>query len=79
MLILCDTKFILFFFFYNFYFIKFIFDWFKFETDWIEMLLLFVKIFLEIKLALAMNENVKWIKLVKLMAFEDMAVIFLDA
>lgn len=43
------------------------------------MLLLFVKIFLEIKLALAMNENVKWIKLVKLMAFEDVAVIFLDA
>lgn len=64
----------LFYIFFAIPFYKFIFDWFKFETDWIEMLLLFVK-FSEIKLALAINEHVEWIKFVKLMAFEDATVI----
>jgi hypothetical protein len=51
---------------------KFIFDWFNFDCDSIQMQLLFVK-FMEIKIA---NDSAVWTKFVRPMTFENAVVLF---
>lgn len=49
--------------------------WFSFDCDWIPMLLLFTK-FLEIKAAIGLRSDVKWVNLLRPMEFKDASVIF---
>lgn len=51
------------------------FNWFSFNQDWIQMLLLLTK-FLEIKAALSRIKDVAWVKYLRPMKFENASVFF---
>lgn len=56
-------------------FYNYVFDWFSFERDWVELMLLLVK-FLEIKVAVAKHEDVKWVNFPSPTNFANASVIF---
>lgn len=56
-------------------FYNFAFDWFEFDRDWIQVLLMIVK-FVEIKAAMALANHVKWVNLVKPVNFDYASIFF---
>lgn len=56
-------------------FYNYVFDWFSFDRDWIQMLLLVTK-FLEIKAAVAKRDDAAWVNFLRPMNFEQASVIF---
>ncbi|KAG5676166.1 hypothetical protein PVAND_006015 [Polypedilum vanderplanki] len=55
-------------------FYQFIFDWFQFDSDWIGILLLFIKC-LEMRAARIKNERVAWTKMIRPMFFKNVSII----
>jgi hypothetical protein len=56
-------------------FYNFAYDWFDFDRDWVQVLLVITK-FLEIKAAIAISNHVRWVNLVKPVVFEFASIFF---
>ena len=56
-------------------FYNFSYDWFKFNRDWVQVLLMMTK-FLEIKAAVEISRHVKWVNFIKPMNFEYASMFF---
>lgn len=56
-------------------FYNFSYDWFKFNRDWVQVLLMMTK-FLEIKAAVEISRHVKWVNFIKPMNFENASIFF---